>query len=275
MRFLSWGVSASGVVLGRAREFRCNGYASDVYLFCFFFSSRRRHTRCSRDWSSDVCSSDLRQIGRQEVQAAINAATSFLPTDLPMPPVYSKVNPADAPILTLAVSSATLPLTKVEDLVDTRLAPKLSEAPGVGLVSLGGGQRPAIRIQVDPVALAAHGLALEDVRTAIANANVNQAKGSFDGPLRASTIDANDQLRSADDYRNIVLMYRNGAPLRVSDIAAVVETAENVKLAAWAADRRQRQPVPAIIVNIQRQPGANVIQTVDRIAALLPRLEAR
>src|SRR5882762_10366637 len=134
----------------------------------------------------------------QEVQAAINAASSFLPTDLPMPPVYSKVNPADAPILSLAVSSETLPLTKVEDLVDTRLAPKLSEAPGVGLVSLGGGQRPAIRIQVDPVALAAHGLALEDVRTAISTANVNQAKGSFDGPRRASTIDANDQLRSAD-----------------------------------------------------------------------------
>ncbi|TLY69027.1 MAG: MdtB/MuxB family multidrug efflux RND transporter permease subunit [Gammaproteobacteria bacterium] len=210
----------------------------------------------------------------QEVQAAINAASSFLPTDLPMPPVYSKVNPADAPILTFAVSSPTLPLPKIEDLVDTRLAAKLSEAPGVGLVSLGGGQRPAIRIQVDPVALAAHGLALEDVRTAIANANVNQAKGSFDGPLRASTIDANDQLRSPDDYRNIVLMYKNGAPLRVSDIAAVVDDAENVKLAAWAADRRQRQPVPAIIVNIQRQPGANVIQTVDRIAALLPRLEA-
>ena len=210
----------------------------------------------------------------QEVQAAINAASSFLPTDLPMPPVYSKVNPADAPILTFAVSSATLPLPKIEDLVDTRLAAKLSEAPGVGLVSLGGGQRPAIRIQVDPVALAAHGLALEDVRTAIANANVNQAKGSFDGPQRASTIDANDQLRSPDDYRNIVLMYKNGAPLRVSDIAAVVDGAENVKLAAWAADRRQRQPVPAIIVNIQRQPGANVIQTVDRIAALLPRLEA-
>jgi len=210
----------------------------------------------------------------QEVQAAINAASSFLPTDLPMPPVYSKVNPADAPILTFAVSSPTLPLPKIEDLVDTRLAAKLSEVPGVGLVSLGGGQRPAIRIQVDPVALAAHGLALEDVRTAIANANVNQAKGSFDGPLRASTIDANDQLRSPDEYRNIVLMYKNGAPLRVSDIATVLDDAENVKLAAWAADRRQRQPVPAIIVNIQRQPGANVIQTVDRIAALLPRLEA-
>src|SRR2546430_6190869 len=210
----------------------------------------------------------------QEVQAAINAASNFLPTDLPMPPVYSKVNPADAPILTFAVSSATLPLPKVEDLVHTRLAAKLSEAPGVGLVSPGGGQRPAIRIQGSPVALAAHGLALEDVRTAIGNANVNQAKGSFDGPLRASTIDANDQLRSADDYRNIVLMYRNGAPLRVSDIAAVVETAENVKLAAWAADRQQPHPAPAIIVNIQRQPGANVIQTVDRITAMLPQLQS-
>ncbi len=210
----------------------------------------------------------------QEVQAAINAANPFLPTDLPMPPVYSKVNPADAPILTLAVSSPTLALPKVEDLVDTRLAAKLSEAPGVGLVSLGGGQRPAIRIQVDPVALAAHGLSLEDVRSGIASANVNQAKGSFDGPLRASTLDANDQLRSAEDYRRIVLLYRNGAPLRIGDVAAVVEAAENVKLAAWAADRTAPTPQPAIIVNIQRQPGANVIQTVDRIKALLPQLEA-
>jgi multidrug efflux pump len=210
----------------------------------------------------------------QEVQAAINAASSFLPTDLPMPPVYSKVNPADAPILTLAISSSTLPLPGVEDLVDTRLAAKLSEVPGVGLVSLGGGQRPAVRIQVDPTALASHGLALEDVRTAITNANVNQAKGSFDGPMRASTIDANDQLRSADDYRRIVLAYRNGAPLRVADVATVVDDAENVKLAAWSADSGSPQPTPAIILNIQRQPGANVIQTVDRIKALLPQLQA-
>src|SRR5204862_6981668 len=172
-----------------------------------------------------------------------------LPADLPMPPVYSKLTPADAPILPFAVRAPTLPLPKIEDLVDTRLAAKLSEVPGVGLVSLGGGQRPAIRIQVDPVALAAHGLALEDVRTAIANASVNQAKGSFDGPLRASTIDANDQLRSPDDYRNIVLMYRNGAPLRVSDDALVVETADNVKLGACAADRRQPHPAPALIAN--------------------------
>jgi len=210
----------------------------------------------------------------QEVQAAINAASSFLPTDLPMPPVYSKVNPADAPILALAVSSTVLPLTRVEDLVDTRLAAKLSEAPGVGLVSLGGGQRPAVRIQVDPTALAAHGLTLEDIRMAIANANVNQAKGSFDGPLRASTIDANDQLRSADEYLALVLAYRNGAPLRVADVAKVVDDAENVKLAAWSADSGHPQPTPAIIVNVQRQPGANVIQTVDSIKALLPQLQA-
>ena len=210
----------------------------------------------------------------QEVQAAINAASSFLPADLPMPPVYSKVNPADTPILTLAVSSPTLPLTQVEDLVDTRLAPKLSEAPGVGLVSLGGGQRPAVRIQVDPTLLASNGLMLEDVRTAIGNANVNQAKGSFDGPLRAYTIDANDQLRSADDYRNIVLAYKNGSPLRLGDVASVVEQAENVKLAAWSATAADGKLVPAIIVNIQRQPGANVIQTVDRIKTLLPQLQA-
>ncbi|HWM65604.1 MAG TPA: efflux RND transporter permease subunit [Steroidobacteraceae bacterium] len=210
----------------------------------------------------------------QEVQAAINAASSFLPVDLPMPPVYSKVNPADTPIVTLAVSSPTLPLTQVEDLVDTRLAPKLSEAPGVGLVSLGGGQRPAVRIQVDPIALASSGLMLEDVRTAIANANVNQAKGSFDGPLRAYTIDANDQLRSADDYRNIVLSYNNGSPLRLADVATVVEQAENVKLAAWSATVKDGKLTPAIIVNIQRQPGANVIQTVDRIKTLLPQLQA-
>jgi multidrug efflux pump len=209
----------------------------------------------------------------QEVQAAINAASSFLPTDLPMPPVYSKVNPADAPVLTLAVGSATLPLTQVEDLVDTRLVPKLSEVPGVGLVSLGGGQRPAVRIRVDPTLLASHNLMLEDVRTAISNANVNQAKGSFDGPLRAYTIDANDQLRSADDYRNIVLAYNNGAPLRLGDVATVVEDAENVKLAAWSASAKDKKVTPAIIVNIQRQPGANVIQTVDRIKALLPQLQ--
>ena len=173
-------------------------------------------------------------VAEQEVQAAINAATSFLPLDLPMPPVYSKVNPADAPILTLAISSATLPLPRVEDLVETRLVQKLSQVPGVGLVSVAGGQRPAVRVRINPTALAANGLALDDVRTAIGAANVNQAKGSFDGPLRASTIDANDQLRSPDEYRNLVLAWRNGAPIRLSDVAEVVDGTENAKLAAKA-----------------------------------------
>ncbi|MFO1371458.1 MAG: efflux RND transporter permease subunit, partial [Candidatus Competibacteraceae bacterium] len=207
-------------------------------------------------------------IAEQEVQAAINAATSFLPTDLPAPPIYSKVNPADAPILALAVTSKTLPLPKVQDLVDTRLAQKLSQLPGVGLVSISGGQRPAVRVQVNPTALAAYGLNLEDVRTAIANGNVNQAKGSFDGPTRASTIDANDQLKSAADYRHLIITYKNGASVRIADIADVVEGAENTRLAAWANQS------PALIVNIQRQPGANVIEVVDRIKQLLPQLTA-
>jgi multidrug efflux pump len=207
-------------------------------------------------------------VAEQEVQAAINAANSFLPTDLPMPPIYSKVNPADAPILTLAISSGTLPLPRVEDLVDTRLAQKLSQINGVGLVSVGGGQRPAVRIQANPQALAANGLNLDDVRTAIGNANVNTPKGSFDGPARASTIDANDQLKSADEYRNLVIAWRNGAPIRLSDIADVVDGAENARLSAWA------NKTPAIILNIQRQPGANVIETVDRIKKALPVLQA-
>ncbi|AJP49155.1 multidrug transporter [Rugosibacter aromaticivorans] len=207
-------------------------------------------------------------VAEQEVQAAINASSSFLPNDLPMPPIYSKVNPADAPIITLAVTSATLPLPKMEDLVDTRLAQKLSQLPGVGLVSTGGGQRPAVRIQVNPKVLASHGLNLDDVRTAVGNANVNMAKGSFDGPARASTIDANDQLKSADEYRNLVIAYRNGAPVRLIDIADVIDSAENIHLAAWA------NQTPAIILNIQRQPGANVIETVDRIKKMLPQLQA-
>lgn len=206
-------------------------------------------------------------VAEQEVQASINAANSMLPTDLPMPPIYSKVNPADAPILTLAISSASLPLPKVEDLVDTRLAQKISQVPGVGLVSISGGQRPAVRIQVNPVQLAAQGLNIDDVRTAIGNANVNQAKGSFDGALRASTIDANDQLKSADEYRALVIAYRNGAPVRLGDVADVVDGAENTRLAAWANRK------PAIVLNIQRQPGANVIAVVDRIKELLPTLE--
>ncbi len=207
-------------------------------------------------------------IAEQQVQAAINAAANLLPADLPAPPVYSKVNPADAPILTLAIASKTLSLPQVEDLVDTRIAQKLSQVSGVGLVSISGGQRPAVRIQVNPKALAAYGLSIDDVRTAIGNANSNQAKGSFDGPTRASTIDANDQLRSAAEYRDLVLVYKNGAPIRLSDIASTVDAAENTKLAAWA-DR-----TPAIVLNIQRQPGANVIEVADRIQKLLPELRA-
>ena len=207
-------------------------------------------------------------IAEQEVQAAINAATSFLPTDLPMPPVYSKVNPADAPIMTLAVSSKTLPLTRVEDLVDTRLAQKLSQLPGVGLVSISGGQRPAVRIQANPMALAAYNLSLEDLRATIARANVNQPKGMFDGPTRAAIIDANDQLRSAAEYRPLIIAYRNDRPVRLSDVAEVSDAAENVRLAAWANE------TAAVIVNIQRQPGTNVIEVVDRIKTLLPQLQA-
>ncbi|MDD2662178.1 MAG: MdtB/MuxB family multidrug efflux RND transporter permease subunit [Dechloromonas sp.] len=204
---------------------------------------------------------------QQEVQAAINAAAAFLPNDLPMPPVFNKVNPADAPVLTLAVSSTALPLPQVEDLVNTRLAQKLSRVAGVGLVSIGGGQRPAVRIQANPQALAAQGMSLEDLRTAIGNANVNMAKGSFDGPLRASTLDSNSQLRSAAEYRDLIIAWKNGAPVRLGDVAELVEGAENKRLAAWA-DRK-----PAIILNIQRQPGANVIETVDRIKELLPQLQ--
>jgi multidrug efflux pump len=207
-------------------------------------------------------------VAEQEVQAAINASGTFLPSDLPTPPIYSKVNPADTPIVTLALTSKTLPLPKLYDLADTRLATKLSQLPGVGLVSLSGGQRPAVRIQANPKALAAYGLSLDDVRTAIANANTNQAKGSFDGPTRASTIDANDQLKSADEYRSLIIAYRNGSPIRLSDVADTVDGAENSRLAAWANE------TAAIIVNVQRQPGTNVIEVVDRIKGLLPQLQA-
>ena len=207
-------------------------------------------------------------VAEQEVQAAINASNNLLPTDLPTPPLYSKVNPADTPIMTLAVTSASMPLPQVQNLVDTRLAQKISQLPGVGLVSLSGGQRPAVRVRANPKALAAYGLGLEDLRTAIGNANVNQAKGSFDGPTRASTIDANDQLRSAEDYRALVIAYKNGAPIRLTDVADVIDGAENMHLAAWA------NTSPAIIVNVQRQPGANVIEVVDRVKELLPALQA-
>jgi multidrug efflux pump len=207
-------------------------------------------------------------IAEQEVQAAINAAGNLLPTDLPTPPIYNKVNPADAPILTLAITSKTLPLHKVQDLIDTRLAQKMSQLPGVGLVSISGGQRPAVRIQANPKALAAYGMSLDDLRTVIGNANVNQPKGSFDGPARASTIDANDQLKSADEYKQLIIAYKNGAAIRVADVADAVDDAENVRLAAWANNEA------ALIVNIQRQPGTNVIEVVDRVKKLLPQLQA-
>ncbi|MDI1277618.1 MdtB/MuxB family multidrug efflux RND transporter permease subunit [Methylobacter sp.] len=207
-------------------------------------------------------------IAEQTVQAAINAAANFLPNDLPQAPIYSKVNPADTPIMTLAVSSKALPLFKVEDLVDTRLAQKIAQLSGVGMVSISGGQRPAVRIQANHKALAAYGISLEDVRSAIAAANVNQPKGMFNGPMRSAIIDSNDQLRSAAEYQDLVVAYRNAAPVRLSEVAEVIDGAENVRLAAWA------NKDAAVIVNIQRQPGANVIEVVDRIKELLPKLQA-
>jgi len=206
-------------------------------------------------------------VAEQEVQAAINAAGTFLPTaDLPSPPIYSKVNPADAPILALALTSKTMPLTQLEDLADTRLAQKISQIDGVGLVTLSGGQRPAVRVQANPTALASYGMSLEDLRNAISSANVNSSKGSFDGPTRSYTIDANDQLKTADAYKDIVIAYKNGGPVHLSDVATIVDGAENNKLAAWS------NTVPGIIMNIQRQPGANVIAVVDSIKQQLPQL---
>jgi len=206
-------------------------------------------------------------VAEQEVQAAINAASNLLPRDLPNPPIYSKVNPADAPILTLALTSQSLPLSKVQDFADTRLAQKISQVLGVGLVSISGGQKPAVRVQANPLALSRYGLGMEDLRTAIAAANVNQAKGSFDGPNQAYTVAGNDQILSSDEYRPLVVAYRNGAPVHLSDVANVIDGAENVKQAAWM------NTVPAIIVNVQRQPGTNIIEVVDRIKALLPVLK--
>jgi multidrug efflux pump len=207
-------------------------------------------------------------VAEQEVQAEINAASNLLPQGLPNPPIYSKVNPADAPILTLAITSPTLPLVKVEDLADTTLAQKISQLSGVGLVSISGGQRPAVRVQANPTALASYGLSLEDLRTALANANIDQAKGTFDGKHQAYTIGANDQLLTSDGYRSIIIAYRNGAPVRLSDVASAVDSAENVKQAAWANQQ------PAVILNIQRQPGANIISVVDRVKKILPQLQA-
>ena len=205
-------------------------------------------------------------VAEQEVQESINAAGTYLPPDLPTPPIYSKSNPADAPVLTLALSSDTLPLPKVEDLADTRLTPKISQLPGVGLVSISGGQKPAVRIRANPTLLASYGLNLEDMRNAIVAANVNQAKGSFDGPHQNYQIGANDQLLSGDDYKPLIVAYRNGAPVKMTDVATVQDDVENVRQAAWMNE------TPAVIVNIQRQPGANVIAVVDRIKALLDQL---
>ena len=227
-------------------------------------------------------------VAEQEVQAAINAGNSLLPADLPAPPVYAKVNPADAPVLTLAISSDTLPLTEVQNLVNTRLAQKISQVAGVGLVSLAGGQRPAVRIQADTKALASYGIGLDTLRTAISAANANSAKGSFDGPLRSYTINANDQLLTVEDYKNLIVSWRNGAPVRMIEVARVVDSAENNRLGAWAgveapsgrsessseAGSSGATLTPAIILNVQRQPGANVIATVDSIKKLLPELQA-
>jgi multidrug efflux pump len=207
-------------------------------------------------------------VAEQEVQAAINAAQTFLPLDLPAPPIYSKSNPADAPVMTLAVSSKTLPLARVEDLADTRLAQKISQLSGVGLVSISGGHKPAVRVQANPTSLLSYGINLDDLRTTLMQASINQAKGSFDGPHQSYQINANDQLLTSKDYKSLVIAYTNGAPVILSDVARVVDDVENTKLAAWM------NKTPAIIVNIQRQPGANTIQVVDRIKQLLPQLKA-
>ena len=207
-------------------------------------------------------------VAEQEVQAAINAGNSFLPTDLPNPPIYSKVNPADAPIMTLALTSDSLPLDKIEDAADTNLAQKISQVTGVGMVSIAGGQKPSVRIQANPAQLAAYNLSLEDLRVAVATANVDQAKGTLNGSRQSYTIGANDQLLSSSDYKPVIVAYRNGAPVRASDVAVIVDAAENNQQAAWM-DRQ-----PAVIVNIQRQPGANIIAVVDRIHKLLPQLQS-
>src|ERR1700749_1591435 len=207
-------------------------------------------------------------IAEQEVQAPINAAGNLLPSALPAPPIYAKVNPADAPILTLGLTSKTMPLTQVEDFVDTRLAQKISQLPGVGLVSISGGQRPAVRIRADIRKLAAYGLNIDDLRTTLGNANVNTPKGNFDGGMRAYTINANDQIRNASDYASLIVAYKNGSPVRLSDVGAVIDGSQNDELGAWMNE------TPAIIVNIQRQPGANVISVVQGIKDLLPQLQA-
>jgi multidrug efflux pump len=218
-------------------------------------------------------------IAEQEVQAAINAGGTYLPKDLPNPPIYSKVNPADAPIMTLALTSDTLPLTRVEDLADSTLAQKISQLPGVGLVSISGGQRPAVRIQANPMQLASYGMSLEDLRTVLGQVNVDQAKGVLDGPRQSYTIGSNDQLTSSDEYKPVIIAYKNGAPVRLSDVATVIDGAENVQQAAWmgvSASSGLPNPGlhPAVILNIQRQPGANVIDVVDRVKKVMPLLQS-
>src|SRR5207244_3959013 len=205
-------------------------------------------------------------IAEQEIQAAINAGGTFLPRDLPNPPIYSKVNPADTPILTLALTSKTLPLPKIEDLADTTLAQKISQLPGVGLVRISGGQKPGVRIRVNPTSLAAYGLGLEDVRAGLASANVDQAKGNFENEHQIFTIGANDQIMSSNDYRKIIVAYRKGAPVRLADVASVVDDVENTRMAAWMNDE------PLVIVNILLQTGAKIISHVDRIKAFHPKL---
>src|SRR5271154_4342862 len=207
-------------------------------------------------------------VAEQEVQAAINAAQTYLPADLPTPPIYSKTNPADTPILTLALTSQTIPLSQVEDLADTRLAQKIAQLPGIGLVSISGGQKPAVRVQVNPTALSSYGINLEDVRAALQQTSLDSAKGNFDGARQDYQIDANDQLLTSNDFRSVVVAYRNGAPIVLSDVANIVDGAENVDQAAWMNN------TPAVILNIQRQPGANIIQVVDRIKNLLPLLQS-
>ncbi|UUM26564.1 MdtB/MuxB family multidrug efflux RND transporter permease subunit [Acinetobacter colistiniresistens] len=215
-------------------------------------------------------------VAEQEVQAAINASNNLLPSDLLTPPTYSKVNPADKPIMTIAISSKEMPITKLEDLVDTRLAQQLSQVSGVGLISVSGGQRPAVRLEVNSAALANMGLTLEDVRTAVTAANVNQAKGTISGSVQSSTIDGNDQLHTVDDYKNLIIAYKNGAPIRMSDIASTLDSAENVRLAAWVGHNNNDAPTqtPAIIINVQRQPNANVIQVANQIKQILPQLQS-
>ena len=207
-------------------------------------------------------------IAEEEVQSAINAAQSFLPANLPAPPIYSKTNPADAPVLTLAITSNSIPLSQVEDLVDTRLAPKISQLAGVGLVSISGGQKPAVRIQANPTALSSYGIDLENLRSAISSASVNAAKGNFDGPHQDYQIDSNDQLVTSHDYQQVVVAYRDGAPVMLTDVANIVDGVENKTQAAWM------NLTPAIILNVQRQPGGNTITVVKSIKRLLPQLEA-